>query len=351
MKAARFRMLLIAVVAMVAVTLPAFAQTSTPASTSKKIHWDVSLFGSARQLTYPINDWAKAMGEATNGLWDIQLHYGQVLSPAKDQLKGLKAGLFQVALWVPMYNPGITPLHNVLELAFLAPASIKEIGAWMWKLGEDPAMVKELADWNAQMLFPVPLPQYQFMGKKPIRTVEDLKGLRIRSAAAMAKPLQKYGAVITMVPAPEIYTALQRGMLDDVLFVWTYGFGAYKLNELSKYATVGVDAGASGMQVAVNKDAWDALPKEWRELSSKWVRANVINLYDDYNNKANAKWLPIFKESGMEISTFPPAEKAKLVAAASEGWNAWAEDVNKRGLPGSRILARAKSLKADITGQ
>ena len=348
LKVARFGMLLTAVLASVALILPS---TSTAATAGKKVHWDVSLFGSPRQLTYPINDWAKAMGEATNGQWEIELHYGGVLSPPKDQLKGLKAGLYQGAVWVPMYNPGITPLHNVLELAFLAPASIKEIGAWMWKLGEDPAMVKELADWNAQMLFPVPLPQYQFMGKKPIRTVEDLKGLRIRSAAAMAKPLQKYGAVITMVPAPEIYTALQRGMLDEVLFVWTYGFGSYKLNELSKYATVGVDAGASGMQVAVNKDAWDALPKEWRELSSKWVRANVINLYDDYNNKANAKWLPIFKESGMEISTFPPAEKAKLVAAASEGWNAWAEDVNKRGLPGSSILARAKSLKADIAGK
>lgn len=348
MKQARLGILLAAVLTLVAAILPAYAQ-SAPAL--KKLHWDVSLFGSPRQLTYPIDDWAKAMSKATDGLWDIELHYGSVLSPAKDQLKGLKAGLYQAALWVPMYNPGITPLHNVQELAFLAPSTIKETGEWMWKLGKDPAMVKELANWNAQMLFPCPLPQYQFMGKKPIRTVEDFKGLRIRAAAAMAKPLQGYGAVITMLPAPDIYTALQRGMLDNVLFVWTYGFGSYKLYELSKYATVGVDAGATGMQVAVNKEAWNALPKQWQELSDKWVSANIINLYDEYNNKANAKWLPLFKQAGVEITQFPPAEKAKLVAAASDAWTTWAQDVDKRGLPGTRILSLAKSIKANLNGQ
>ena len=74
MKVARFGILLTAVLALVAVMLPAYAQ---PAPALKKLHWDVSLFGPPRQLTFPINDWAKAMGVATNHAclgWRIDLH-------------------------------------------------------------------------------------------------------------------------------------------------------------------------------------------------------------------------------------------------------------------------------------
>jgi len=57
LKVARFGIFLTAVLASVALILPS---TSTAATAGKKVHWDVSLFGSPRQLTYPINDWAKA---------------------------------------------------------------------------------------------------------------------------------------------------------------------------------------------------------------------------------------------------------------------------------------------------
>ncbi|MFH0914481.1 MAG: TRAP transporter substrate-binding protein DctP [Chloroflexota bacterium] len=347
MKVARFAIPLVVALALVMTLIPACAQ---PAAQTK-IHWDVSLFGPPRALTYPIRDWAETMGKETNGLWEIQLHYGEVLAPSKDQLDGLKSGLFQVALWAPMYNPGKTPLHTSLEMAFFAPGTIPQIGQWIWEIGKQPAMVKELDTWNAQLLFPSPLPQYQFMGKKAIRTTDDLKGMRIRAAAEMGKPLEKYGAVLVMVPAPETYSALEKGMVDSILFVWTYTFVSYKLYELSKYATIDVDAGTTGMQVAVNKTAWNALPKEWQEKSTKWVEANIVNLYDKYNGDDDAKNLPLFKQAGIEIIKFPPAEKAKLLQHADTLWNEWAAKMDSQGLPGKQILEFGKATRAKVEGK
>jgi len=298
-------------------------------------------------LTYPIVDWAKDMGELTDGRWEIEVHHGAVLAPAEEALDGLKAGLFEVALSASHYAPGKHPLLTVDHLPFMTPPTIMQKGEWGDAIARHPAVQKELAQWNAKLLFHAPLSNYEFMGKVPIRTVEDLDGVRMRIDALAGKVLAEFGLVPTMVSPSEMYVALDRGMLDSISLPWTYTYGSYKLYELSKYATIGMDLKGAGMNVVVAQDAWDALPDEWKKLAEFSAR-KAWDRYDKYNMEADLKWLPIFNDAGVEITNFPAEERAKVLAKAEGTWEEWVKDMESKGLPGREVLDFAIAKRNEI---
>ena len=298
-------------------------------------------------MTHPIADWAKDMGELTDGRWEVEVHYGAVLAPAKEALDGLKAGLFEMVLNASHYAPGKHPLLTVDHLPFMTPPTIKQKGEWGDAIARHPEVQKELARWNAKFLFHAPLSSYEFMGTKAIRTVEDLDGVRMRIDALAGKVLEEFGLVPTMVSPSEMYIALERGMLDSISLPWTYTYGSYKLYELSPYATIGVDLKGAGMNVVVAQDAWDALPDEWKKLAEFSAR-KAWDRYDKYNMEADMKWLPTFRDAGVEIINFPAEERAKILAKAEGTWEEWVKDMESKGLPGREFLDFAIAKRNEI---
>ncbi len=330
-------------------TAPAPSPSPTPVSTlPDSLKWDISTWGGPRALTYPVDDFTKDMAAATGGKWQIKIHYGEVLAPSKDGPDGLKANMYQGVQIASMYHPGKTPLLTVGENPFLGPSTIPQIGDWFMALAKHPAVVKELDAWNAQVLFATPLPQYNYMGKVPFKKVEDLKGLRMRIDPTGGAPLEAYGAVVNNLPAPEIYGAMEKGMLDGVMAIWTYYFGAYKLNELSKYATLGIDLKVTPMYILVSKTAWAALPPEWQKLASDWAATKASAKFKEYMDIDDAKWLPIYQKQPIEISTLPAAERAKLIDKAKPAWDKWVKEMAAKGLPGQEVLDYAMAERDKI---
>lgn len=128
-------------------------------SADKVIKWDFNLWGGPRAWTLPIERWAKDMEAKTNGKWQIKIHYGGVLAPAKEVLDGIKAGMFQASGLCCAYTPGKTPLHRVSELPFIAPEKTLHIIQLVVELWKHPAMKKELLKWNAVPFMPAAIPQ------------------------------------------------------------------------------------------------------------------------------------------------------------------------------------------------
>jgi len=327
---------------------PVASPTPTPASKlPDKLVWDLNVLGSPRALTYHIEDWAKDMKEGTGGRWEIRVQYGEVLAPIKDSLDGLKSGLFAAAFFAAMYNPGKTPLLTAMDNPFLGPLGQAQAEEWAMAVAQHPAIVKELDGWNAQILFPASLANYHFMGKKPFKKVEDLKGLRVRIDPIAGRPLEDFGAVLTNIPTSEMYTALERGMLDTIVAPWSYTFGAYKTNELSKYATIDVDLKVSAMYVAASKTAWNALPDEWKKLANESF-TKAISRHAKYNEIDDEKWVPIYVKQGIEIYKLPPEERGKLVDKAKAAWEAWVKEMEGKGLPARDVLNFAIAKRDEI---
>jgi len=328
----------------------AFLFTSSPQvfSADKPIQWNLSVWGGKRAWTKPLHEWKADMEKATNGRWKIKIHYGGVLSPPKENLDGLKAGMFEAASFCAAYHPGKVPLHTVSELPFIAPSSNEHIFQLTAELWKHPALKKELLKWNAVPLLPGGLCQYHLMGNKPVRTVEDLKGKRIRMGGEIGKVLAAMGAVPTLVPAPEIYEAASRGTLDLVGLPWTYAYGAYKIHEVSKYAMVPISLGTMNCPFVASKDAWDALPAEFKKIHLKWYEKAASVWAAEYK-RADDKWMPIFKKK-LEFIEFPKSERDKIVAKAQGFYDKWIEAREKEGLPGKEIFNYYLKKRKELTG-
>ena len=312
--------------------------TLAPAAISaeKVYNWNFSLWGGKRAWTAPLHDWAADMEKKTNGRWKIKLHYGGVLAPPKENYDGIKAGMFEAAGICAAYTPGKNPLHTVSELPFIAPNENKDIIQMMSELWKHPALKKELLKWNAVPLLPSALCQYHLMGNKPVRTVEDLKGKRIRIGGEIAKVLKEFGAVPTLVPAPEVYEAVSRGTIDLVGFPWTYSYGSYKTYEVSKYVSLPLSLGTMSCFYIANKDAWDALPDEFKKYNMAWYNRSPAIWHAAFK-KADDKWIPIFKKR-LEFIDFPKSERDKIVEKAEAVYERWVKAREKQGLPGRDVL-------------
>lgn len=304
------------------------------------LNWNV--FGPKRAVTASIEAMADLFQEKSSGRVEINIAYGAALGPEKQTPEAIKTGGYEGGQMCAGYYPNKFPLLAGLELPFLMPRELEKRVKVEEAVFAHPEIVKEMEQrWNIKYFAPTFLPAYEFMGNKRIETVDDLKGVKMRISGLNAIALQKFGAVPTVVTAPESYTALERGTIDSFGFPYAYSFGAYRLHEVSKYVTEGM--GLSGFMCwqGISTTAWSKLPDNVKGLLKEGQEKGTKALLQAYK-EADAKWIPIFKEK-LEVVPFAPEQRAKLEAGATEIWEKWAADQEKAGRPGRAFLEFVKA--------
>ena len=315
---------------------PAIAETLT---------WNHNVFGPQREVTVAIETVRDYFRKASNGTFNINIAYGSALGPERQMPEAIKSGGYEGGMMCAGYYPNKFPLLTIMELPFITPADTAKAAKVYDEVIHHPLIVKEMAErWGVRYLAPTFLPPFEFMGNRRIASVGDMKGVKMRIAGLTAKALAKFGAVPTMVTAPEAYTAVERGTVDSLGFPYSYTFGAYKIYEVSKYVTEGIAINGFMCFQGVSTKAWDKLPKD---LQAKLPEADKLaneKLLAAYK-AADTKWIPIFKQK-LEIDRFPAAERAKLAAGADEIWEAWVKEQEAAGRPGREMLDFVKAQTA-----
>jgi TRAP-type C4-dicarboxylate transport system substrate-binding protein len=316
-----------------------------PASAADKVTWTFSLYGPPRAATVTFEHLAKAAKEKSGGNFIINLRYNEQLGEAKEFLDGIKVDAYQGAFVAYSYAPAKTPLQGVLDMPFLPiadlEASAKVQDAYQaWKPVAD-----ELSQWNAMHFMTLLLPQYEFMGTgKPPRDLEDWKGMRVRALGGLGDAMKALGAVPTSVSAPEVYTALERGTFQAASFPFTYSFTAYKLHEVSKWYTLGLQLGIVHNSVILNQKAWKALPDEYKKILED-AKPEAYRLQREAYEAADKKAFPLFEKRKLEVVKVTPEMREKLIATAAKPvWEHWVTETEKKGLPGKEALELVLSL-------
>jgi TRAP-type C4-dicarboxylate transport system substrate-binding protein len=326
----------------------AIASAAATAATAQTVVWNHNIFGPPRAVTAGIEAMVDFYKKESNGTFDIKISYGAALGPEKQVPESIKSGGYEGGQMCAGYYPNKFPLLTVMELPFLAPRSIEDNAKVNHAVLSHPLIIKEMAErWNIKYFGPTFLPPYEFMGNKRIASVADMKGVKMRISGLNAQALQAFGAVPTMVTAPEGYTALERGTIDSFGFPYAYTFGAYKMYEVAKYVTDGMAMSGFMCFQGVSLTAWNKLPDALKaKLPQAQELANAA-LFKAYK-EADAKWIPVFKQK-LEVTAFPPAERAKLVAASGPIWESWVKEQEAAGRPGREILDFVKAEAAKYT--
>lgn len=322
-----------------------FAASLFPAVTpAKKVKWNFSIQGQRRAFTEGLELSKKIMEEA-DPEFELNIVYGNALSPAKQNLDGIKIGAFEAAFVFAGYHPGKLPMSMVLELPFLLPIDHKKKNAVENEIKAHPIIRDELRKrWNAMFFLNAFLPPYELMGNKRIATVADFDGVKTRLSGPNAEILKMFGAIPTMVPAPEAYEAVDRGMIDMFGLPYTYALGAYRVYEVSKYTTEGLSMGGGSIFFVMSVDAHNDLSPKLKNMLPEIRRRNDERLIQAYAD-ADKKWRPIFDER-LEIVPFPASERAKLRTKAETVWKEWEKENNAKGFPATEILNFAKQVVA-----
>ena len=315
----------------------AFVATS---ATAQDVQWELSVWGPPRAYTKSVETLASAVEEKSGGKFKIRVHYAEAISPAKENLDGIKLGAFEAASFCASYHPGKNPAMTGLDLPFLPVAKgLDNVYAVQEAYYQHPVVQKEMQRWNAIAFMPTPLPQYEFMGGgKAPEKLEDWKGLRVRALGGIGEAMREIGAVPTSVPAPEIYTALERGMINAAAVAYTYMHASYRLHEISKWYTDGLSPGTINCGLLFNRDAWQALPENYRQMLTE-ARPKAYEAMRDAYLEADKKNEPMFEEMGLKRLTYTPEQRAEFEKiAAKPVWDKWIEDMNSKNLPGQELF-------------
>jgi len=299
--------------------------------------WNVSLWGKRRAFTEHVERLAELLAEKTNGEFTLNISYGG-LSKNKENLDGISIGAFEMAQFCAGYHADKNPSVTVLELPFLGVQDLAQEVEVSMAVYQSQAAIDDLARWNATLLMPSPLPQYNIAGKgNAPRTLEDFQGMAVRATGGVGRAMAAVGAVPTSVTATEVRQALDSGVVSSVAFA-PHAHMAYGTIEGAEWWTTNLNPGTVNCPVVVNTDALNALSDSEREALLGSVDEALDYYVENYNNKTMAAWGPALEERGIALVTYTDAELAAFrEAVAGPAAAAWIEENSARGLPAQEL--------------
>lgn len=287
------------------------------------------------QNTDQFQKWADEVAAASGGRINTTVFPAQTLGKAAQGYENAATGIADIAWTVQGYTAGRFPLSQVIELPGLFKTAAVGSCAFQ-KLYDSGALAAEYADTHVLYVHTHGEGLIHTKGK-PVRTLADLKGLKIRRPTpTLGKLLTELGAEPIGMPAPGIYEAMQRGTIDGYMLPWeaTQGF---RLNEVSDTHT---EFGFYSLAfvTTMNKAAYEKLPADLKSVidahsGMAWaVRAG--RGYDAADVRARAAIAPT-----STVLQIEGAERAEWEAAAQRTTKAYLAELDAAGLPGTATYA------------
>lgn len=316
-------------------TLTALAMVC--ATDAMATEWNVSVWGKRRAFTEHIERLAELVNEKTGGEFTLNISYGG-LSKNRENLDGISIGAFEMAQFCAGYHRDKNPSITVLELPFLGVTSLEQERALSMAVYAHPAVKEDLARWNATLLMPSPMPQYNLVGVGDApKTLADFEGMAVRATGGIGAAMETVGAVPSSMSATEVRQAMDSGVVKAVGFA-PHAHMSFGTIENGEWWTTNLNPGTVNCPVVVNTDALNDLSDEHRDALLGSVEEALDHYVDYYNNQTMAAWGPALEERGIEEVTFSDEEIAAFEeAAAAPIAKAWIEDNAARGLPAQEL--------------
>jgi TRAP-type transport system periplasmic protein len=284
----------------------------------------------------------KELEEKSKGRIKVTIHPGGALAAAPAHYENVVAGAFDIGWTLQGYTPGRFPVSGIIELPFLW-SSAQEATRVFWQMLEElPALRNEYRDVKVLATWTHDLGQL-YTTAKPVRTLEDLRGLKIRAPGPVqVSMLRALGAVPVTMPAGEIYDALERGVVDG-LVIGLSAIKGFRLDELVKHATL-VNSYVAAMIVAMNQQSYKKLATEDRALVDSLTGKQMALLgAKNYDDEAD-DGLAALKKAKANIYQLAPAETEKWKQATSQVSKDWIKEMESKGRPGKQVHDKMMSL-------
>lgn len=291
--------------------------------------------------------WAKKVEDDSQGKIKINIFPSMQLGGTPPQLYDqARDGVVDIVWTLPGSTPGRFPTTEVFELPFVCAKS-GLTNAQAAQEFADKFLDKEVGD--VKLLSYWAHDAGVIHANKPVKTMEDLKGLRLRNPTRLAgEALKALGATSVGMPVPQVPQSLAQKVIDGAVIPWEV-VPAVKVHELVKYHTEipgSPTLYSASFFLAMNKAKYEGLPADLRAIIDKNSGAAFAQLAGRMWDEQAVAIRGMVEKRGNTIDQISADEKAKWIKATEGVHTAWIEEMKAKGLDGKAFIAAARALVA-----
>ncbi len=313
------------VAAAVSLTGAASAQTVIKIQTG----WAAGSFS----LNYTNKNWVDKLEAMTYGNVKIDIRPSKTVVPHRETPQAVAAGILQGDMNAVAYFAGRDPVFGMLG-DLIAGFDTTEQNQMFFRFGGGVDVLQQA--WDEQLPGKIhvvgagPFAKEAFVSVTPIRTVEDFKGLKLRSPEGMAAEVfRRVGAAPTSIPFPELYTALEKKVVDAADASSYTNNASLGFNKIAKFPIYPGIHSMAVIQFVINQQTWEKLGPQGQAALETWYYAmwpDVTRATDLMDHELVAKDMAESSKSGIEVINWSQGERDKLRKIAQGAW----EDISKQ---------------------
>lgn len=310
----------VATVAVSKLATPAIAQGS-------KVSWRMqSLWDGGTTPQKYEEIFVKKIAEKTGGAFELKLFSaGQIVPPAQS-FDAVRGGAFQLMKTFDGYTAGKIPAHAFTSTIPFGYKKSVDYAAWFYDHGGIEMARESYAPAGLHYIAPTIYDQEPIHSKVEIRTIADFSGKKGRFTGLASTVMGVFGVSVTPLPTAEVYSALDRGLIDiadrgDLQANLDAG-----LAEVAKYIILpGIHQPTTATSYVANKAAFDALPDDFKQALADAAK-EVSDAYQANKTETDTSALAAFKKSGVTVIELEEGDVTTSRVKAAEAWRTAAKN-------------------------
>ncbi len=276
---------------------------------------------------------AKRIEAMSEGMIEIKVHGGGELVPPLQTFDAVSQGTAQIGHGAAYYW-----LNKNKSCAFFTavPSGLtaQEMNAWIYFGGGQKLWDELYAPFKVKA-FPAGNTGTQMGGwfNRKINSVDDLKGLKMRIPGLGGEVLNRLGGSAQVIPAQELYTSIQSGLIDALEWVGPWNDTSLGFQKVAKYYYgPGFHEGGAMLECIVNKDEYNSLSKHLQNVVKTACATENVLMASQYLTNNLLAFNRLKKESEVEILSFPKDVRKALYKTSEQvvAETASLGDINKR---------------------
>jgi TRAP-type C4-dicarboxylate transport system substrate-binding protein len=316
--------------------------TETPAKSVQPVELN---FATWHHPAYPLNTgiwepFCQEVEEKTDGRVKIYFHPGGVLVKGDETYDAVVTGTIDMGFTLQSYTTGRFPLTSILEFPFMFSSSKQVCLTAAELLKTNAAFQEEYGE-----VIPVWVGATDtsiIVSAKPINTIEDLKGLRLRTPGIIQNQVcEVLGIVPVSMPYAEVYDAIQRGVVDGT-FGPQCSILEHNFHEVAKHG-VSFELYITPLFVSMNKGSWGKISPEDQATIREIMDQLPQKIGEQYDSRVEAD-RKIWAENGLQVVEFSEEDMQKIHTLLEPLEEKMLSEMEEKGIPAKEVHAEIKRL-------
>lgn len=290
--------------------------------------------------------WMAEVEAASEGEITFTHYPAEQAASASALLDAVSRGILDAAFIQPVYHSEQLPLWTIAGLPGLYSSASQGTDVLQQMIQSGPTRDEILAT-GVVPIFAVALPQYQVLSRSNrMNDLANWDNRAIRTAGATQTLVaQSLGGVAVSLPGPEVYTGVERGRLDAILFPLPSVSG-YNLQEITRHISTNAGFGSALLMMIVNQSVFEGLSEEAQNLLldvGSSVAAHAGAFQDEIEVGLTEEWAAM----GVDVYTFTDEELDAINGRLGGVRQDWLDRIGRRSEFAEETLERFLSLTAD----